>query len=182
MTRQELTQEIERLHPASFSWALSCCRRDREEALEVLQASYLKLLEGQARFEGRSSFKTFLFGVIRRTAAGERRRRALSLLGLERFRRASRDVPPSAQPEEPGEPVDCLRRLRRLDAALARLPRRQREVIELRLQHEMTIEEVAAALSISLGSARVHYARAKVRLRRLLDEELEEKLDEEGGA
>ena len=59
MTREDLTQEIERLHPASFSWALSCCRRDREEAEEVVQASYLKLLSGQARFAGRSSFKTF---------------------------------------------------------------------------------------------------------------------------
>jgi RNA polymerase sigma factor (sigma-70 family) len=166
MTREDLAQEIERLHPASFSWALSCCRRDREEAEEVVQASYLKLLLGQARFAGRSSFKTFLFGVIRRTAAEERRRRALTALGLARWKRSSEEsVPPAAGAEEPGD------RLGRLDIALALLPRRQREVIELRLQHEMTIEEVAEALSISIGSARVHYARAKHRLRRLLDEE-----------
>jgi RNA polymerase sigma factor (sigma-70 family) len=169
MTREDMAQEIERLHPASFSWALSCCRRDREEAEEVLQASYLKLLSGQARFAGRSSFKTFLFGVIRRTALEHRRRRALSVLGLARWARwghsSAESVPPSAEPEGPGD------RLRRLDAALGLLPRRQREVIELRLQHEMTIEEVSGALQISIGSVRVHYARAKERLRRLLDEE-----------
>ncbi len=166
MTREDLAQEIERLHPRSFSWALSCCRRDREEAEEVLQASYLKLLSGQARFGERSSFKTFLFGVIRRTASENRRRRALSALGLARWGRSSAaSGPPSAEAEEPTD------RLRRLDDALARLSRRQREVIELRLQHEMTIEEVSEALQISIGSARVHYARAKERLRRLLDEE-----------
>ena len=165
MTRQDLAQELERLHPASFSWALSCCRRDREEAEEVLQASYLKVLEGRARFEERSSFKTFLFGVIRRTASEQRRRRILQALWLERWGRA---VQPAGAEEEPGDSGD---RLHGLNAALALLPRRQREVIELRLQHEMTIEETASALSISLGSARVHYTRAKERLRRLLGEE-----------
>jgi len=162
MTGQDIAQELERLHSASFSWALSCCRRDREEAGEVLQASYLKVLEGRARFAGQSSFKTFLFGVIRRTASEHRRRRVLQALWLERWGRGMQ--PTSAAEENSGD------LLQGLDAALARLSRRQREVIELRLQHEMTIEEAASALSISIGSARVHYTRAKERLRRLLDE------------
>ncbi len=171
MTEQDLAQELERLHPASFSWALSCCRRDREEAEEVLQASYLKLLEGRARFEGRSSFKTFLFGVIRRTASEQRRRRAFQGRWLELWRRTEDGRGSgSAGPLDPDVPSN---RLGRLDAALALLPRRQREVIELRLQHEMTIEAAATALAISVGSARVHYARAKERLRRLLGEEEE---------
>jgi len=161
-TPQDPGPELERLHPASFSWALSCCRRDREEAEEVLQASYLKVLEGRARFDGRSSFKTFLFGVIRRTAAGQRRRRALQGVWLARF---GRDGEAAAASRGPHGEDD---RLRRLDAALAVLPRRQREVIELRLQHGMTIEAAAETLAISAGSARVHYARAKERLRKLL--------------
>jgi len=168
MTPQDLAQELERLHPASFSWALSCCRRDREEAEEVLQASYLKLLEGSARFDGRSSFKTFLFGVIRRTAAAQRRRRALQGRWLELWGRAA-----DGGGSRTAGPEDSSNRLGRLDAALALLPRRQREVIELRLQHEMTIEAAAGALAISVGSARVHYARAKERLRRLLGKEEE---------
>src|SRR5258705_6909899 len=84
MNIPELTAELERLHCSSFGWALSCCRRDREEAEEVLQASYLKLLEGRARFDGRASLKTFLFGVIRRTASEQRRRPALQFLLLHR--------------------------------------------------------------------------------------------------
>jgi RNA polymerase sigma-70 factor (ECF subfamily) len=166
MNRQDLAQELERLHPASFSWALSCCRRDREEAEEVLQTCYLKVLEGRARFDGRSSFKTFLFGVIRRTVAEQRRRRALNAIWLARWGRTTQEDGVQGAAAEPSGD-----RLRRLDAALAQLPRRQREVIELRLQHKMTIEEAARALSISIGSARVHFARAKERLRRLLGEE-----------
>jgi RNA polymerase sigma-70 factor (ECF subfamily) len=166
MNPQDLAQELERLHPASFSWALSCCRRDREEAEEVLQTTYLKVLEGRARFDGRSSFKTFLFGVIRRTAAEQRRRRAMHALWLARWGHAAKGNGGQGEAADPSGD-----RLRRLDSALVQLPRRQREVIELRLQHEMTIEEAAGALSISIGSARVHFARAKERLRRLLGEE-----------
>ncbi len=65
----DLKAELEQLHSASFGWALNCCRRDADEAEEVLQTVYLKILEGKARFRGESSLKTWLFAVIRKTAA-----------------------------------------------------------------------------------------------------------------
>src|SRR5438552_6535022 len=77
MSPADLTAELEHLHAAAFGWALSCCGWDRTAAEDVLQASYLKLLDGRARFDGRSSFRTFVFGVIARTAREARRRSAL---------------------------------------------------------------------------------------------------------
>ncbi|HYU52111.1 MAG TPA: sigma factor, partial [Gemmatimonadaceae bacterium] len=74
MERAQLDSELEDLHAESFGWALACCGRDREEAEEVLQSAYLKVFAGKARFDGRSTFRTWLFGVIRLTAAEERRR------------------------------------------------------------------------------------------------------------
>src|SRR5882762_9563571 len=74
--------ELERLHGCSFGWALSCCRRDATEAEEVLQTVYLKILEGKARYRGESSLKTWLFAVIRKTAATEYLRRLLRSLTL----------------------------------------------------------------------------------------------------
>ena len=41
----ELRAELEKLHSASYGWALSCCSRQREEAEDVLQTAYLKILE-----------------------------------------------------------------------------------------------------------------------------------------
>ena len=73
MVRDEIEAELERLHADSFGWALSCCARNRSEAEEVLQMVYLKVLDGSARFKGRASFQTWLFGVIRRTALHQRR-------------------------------------------------------------------------------------------------------------
>ena len=50
----ELKDELEGLHTASFGWAVSCCRQNRAEAEEVLQAVYLKILEGKAIYRGES--------------------------------------------------------------------------------------------------------------------------------
>lgn len=158
MTPPAIEDELERLHGAGFAWSLACCGRDREDALDVLQTSYLKVLDGRAKFAGHSSFKTFLFGVIRRTASEVRRRRALRGLLLAEWGRRQADPPPSAAPEE---------RLALL-SALGRLSRRQRQVLTLVFSHGMTIEEAAETLEISIGSSRVHYERGKRRLRELL--------------
>jgi RNA polymerase sigma-70 factor (ECF subfamily) len=65
MDRAELERELERLHGASWGWALACCGRDRGAAEDVLQSAYLKVLSGRARFDGRSAFRTWMFGVVR---------------------------------------------------------------------------------------------------------------------
>jgi RNA polymerase sigma factor (sigma-70 family) len=157
LTRESIEAELERHHRAGFAWALACCGRDREEAEDVLQASYLKLLDGRARYEGRSSFRTFLFGVIRRTASESRRR------GILRRAFAASPRPESPPPAGPGVEERLA-----LVAALGRLPRRQREMVELVFYSGMTVDEAGATLGVSAGSARVHYDRGKKRLARLL--------------
>ncbi len=161
MTETDLEGELERLHASSFRWALCCSRRNREDAQDVLQTSYLKILEGKARFDGRSNFKTFLFGVIRRTAAEHRRRDWLRGLRLARWGRL---VAASSAEPSPDAAAEVSQRRIRLMSALAKLARRQREVLELVFQHDLTIEEAAETIGISVGSARVHYERGKKRL------------------
>ncbi len=166
MTAAELDAELERHHPESFGWARSCCRGNRSEAEDVLQASYLKVLDGRARFDGRSSFKTWLFGVIRLTAAEERRSRL-----LRRWWQA-RPSGPASDPVDPApDPATALERsdtAYRLRAALARLAERQRAVLHLVFYQDLSIQEAAVVLGIAVGTARVHYERGKRRLRRLL--------------
>ena len=162
MNRDDLEDELEKLHGTSYAWALGCCRRDWEEAEDVLQETYLKILDGRARFAGGSSFKTFLFGVIRRTAAEHRRRAWLRRLRLASWSRSAVGVPASPPSVEASHS--------RLHAKLAKLAARQREVIDLVFGHDMTIEQAAGTMGISVGSARVHYERGKKRLRQALGE------------
>src|SRR5438105_7876864 len=65
---QELERELGQLHSESWGWALACCGRDRDLAEEVLQSAYLRIISRRAKFNGDSSFKTWVFGVIRWTA------------------------------------------------------------------------------------------------------------------
>ena len=74
MEISELKEELEKLHQASFGWALNCCRHSRADAEEVLQTVYLKILQGKAVYRGESKLRTWLFAVIRKTAISERRK------------------------------------------------------------------------------------------------------------
>jgi RNA polymerase sigma-70 factor (ECF subfamily) len=158
--------ELERYHRDSYTWALNCCGRDADVAEDVLHDAYVQVLEGRARFDGRSSFKTWLFGIIRRTAARHRRRSLMRRLSLRHSSAARSDHDP--------DPEGTLCRdetRRRLAEALARLPRRQREVMLLVFYHELSISEAAEVMGVSVGSARTHYHRGKQALRRLLQKE-----------
>ena len=164
----ELAEQLEALHPHSFGWALACCGRRREEAEDVLHDVYVKVLGGEARFDGRSALKTWLFGVIRRVATG--RRRMQRLHALLDVRHALRIDGPThaALPDDDAVAADRRARTRR---ALARLATRQSEVLELVFYHDLTIEEAARIMDVSVGTARVHYHRGKERMAALLIEE-----------
>ena len=164
----ELRSELEKLHSASFGWALSCCRRDHAEAEEVLQTVYLKIFEGKAHFRGEASLKTWLFAVIRKTAIGEYRKKLLRNLvftaGTEKRTDAISTADPAPMIFEKSELQKQFRVL------LGKLPPRQREALHLVFYEDLSLSEAADVMGISIGSARQHYERGKKRLREWLSE------------
>ena len=164
----ELEAELERLHCASFGWALSCCRRDRSEAEEVLQTVYLKIIEGKARYRGEASFKTWLFAVIRKTAATEHRKALLRKLTAVVGTAQASDRISSA--EKPDAALELFEAQSRFERALENLPSRQREALHLVFYEDLTLREAAGVMGISIGSARQHYERGKKRLRESLEQ------------
>src|SRR5256712_10937963 len=129
MSPADLTAKLEELHAAAFGWAVSCCGWDRAAAEDVLQATYLKLLDGRARFDGRSTFRTFVFGVIARTAREARRRAALRrwlplaalLLGPEAVDgrpQPAAALRPADETERPGRPLGRVSQRHRHRTAL----------------------------------------------------------------
>lgn len=160
----ELRTQLERAHADCFGWAMACCGRDRDTAEELLQTVYLAVLDGRARYGARSAFRTWLFGVIRRTAASERRKAWLRRLLLTR-EGGSLTAEPLTPPDAAVERDSGSRSLLR---ALARLAARQREVLHLVFYQDLTVDEAAAVMGVTVGSARTHYARGKARLATLL--------------
>ena len=168
MDDQQLRAALEQHHAESYGWALCCCRRDAERAQEALQRTYLKVLQGAARYQGRGSFKTWLFAVIRRTAADERRRDLIRRMRLLRYSRDAGAPEARASPGAAPE-VDELRAA--FLAALEALPARQREVLQLLFYHQLTLAEAAEVMRVSVGSARTHYDRGKKSLRKRLHDQ-----------
>ena len=165
MNRDELEAELSRMHPDAFGWALRCSSGRREEAEDALHAAYFRIIDGKARFDGRSSFRTWLFGVIRRTALEERRKGWLRRVRLERwFERSSGE---GGDRTDPGDLV-ANETAARLKNALGELSRRQQEILHLVFYQELSVQEAAEVLGMPVGTARTHYERGKIRLRAML--------------
>jgi RNA polymerase sigma-70 factor (ECF subfamily) len=167
--------------------------RTRSVAEEVVQETWLAVLSGIDRFEGRSSLKTWLFRILVNKAKtrGVREARTVPFSALapedderavpeERFRGPDNQWPGHwASPPRPLETVPEERLLAReargrIAEALETLPDSQRVVVTLRDVAGWDAEEVCDALGLSEGNQRVLLHRGRAKLRGALERYLEE--------
>jgi len=167
--------------------------RSRAVAEEVVQETWLAVLSGIDRFEGRSSLKTWLFRILVNKAKtrGVREARTVPFSSFEvegdepvvpeeRFRGADDQWPGHwATPPVPLDTVPETRLLagearERIARALETLPESQRVVVTLRDVAGWESEEVCEALGLSEGNQRVLLHRGRAKLRAALEQYLEE--------
>ncbi len=140
-------------------------------AEEVVQDTWLALLRGLDGFEGRSSLKTWLFGILVNQArtTGTREHRSVPVPDPEpavdpaRFDASGGWADPPERWLEAAEGrLEAGKLADRLRALMDELPARQREVVLLRDVEELSSEEVCSVLAISDGNQRVllHRGRA----------------------
>jgi len=165
MDESRVRSLLEQNHIAGYGWALSCCSRDPGLAEDVLQTVYLKVLQGKARYNGRASFRTWLFSVIRKTAADEHRRSFFRRIKLLEYKHQSQQANPRDSSRHGIDPPEVVSLFQE---ALAALPKRQQEVLHLVFYQDLAVQEAAKVMGVSLGSARTHYERGKRRLRESL--------------
>jgi RNA polymerase sigma-70 factor (ECF subfamily) len=178
---------IDRYHNALLRLAMFYVP-SRAVAEDVVQETWLGVLQGLARFEGRSSLKTWIFRILtnRARTRGQREGRWVPFSDLAAAEAGSSETSVDADQFWPADhpawaniwvsyprnwnelPEDRLlsrETLARTQAAIAALPPSQREVITLRDVEGWSAEEVCNVLEISESNQRVllHRARAKVR-------------------
>ena len=163
----------------------------RAVAEEVVQETWLAVVKGLARFEGRSSFKTWVFTILanRARSRGTREQRTVPFTSLESDERTrgvpgDRFQPPTdrwaghwSEPPSPWSDVPTARleseETRNLIFdAIRSLPPQQREVMALRDVEGWDAEEVCSALAISDGNQRVLLHRARGKVRSVLEQNL----------
>jgi len=175
-------QVVLRYHPALVRTAKSFVR-SQSVAEEVAQDTWLAVVRGLASFEGRSSFKTWLFRILinqartrgqreaRTTASGSFLEEDEASVSASRFNDMDHRWPRHwrALPTDWGQlPEDKLASDETrtvIDGAIESLPTNQRQVITLRDMEGFDSREVSTALDLSEGNQRVllHRARSKVR-------------------
>jgi RNA polymerase sigma-70 factor, ECF subfamily len=161
--------------------------RDRASAEEVVQETWLAVLNGIDRFEERSSLKTWLFRILtnRAKTRGQRDGRMVPFSALAG---ASDEPDPSVDPDRflgpdsphpgawaappvawPQEKLLQSETLGVIEMAIDELPEAQRDVILLRDVDGWTPMEVSDALGITDGNQRVLLHRARSRVRAALE-------------
>ena len=162
-------QELIRRYQKKVFRVICGYHRDPEDAMEVLQDTFLKVYLARDTWENRTSFPAWLYRIaINASIDRYRRRDKATMTPLEdimEFQGKKSQVP------APRTPLDRLQqeeRRRLLEAAIRRLPQRQREVLSLRYFGEMQLAEIAEALRCPLGTVKSNLHKAVNSLKVLL--------------
>lgn len=163
---------VRRYHRLMLRVARGYVRSDAV-AEEVVQESWLAVLRGIERFEGRSSFKTWLLRIVanRAMTSGARESRSVpvepSVSGDHFVPEGEPGAGAWASPPEPWPEDRLLAEETRavIERAIAELPPTQAAVVTMRDVEGLSSEEVQEALDITPGNQRVllHRGRQKVR-------------------
>ena len=141
-----------------------------DDAAEVTQETYIRLLRSIRSFRGEAKFSTWLYRVTSSVAITSLRRRARrrNEVPLESEEWQDWHAPASS---EPGAELDRRELAGRLDEALRSLPDGYRAVVVLRDVYGLPLDEVGTQLGISEGAAKVRLHRARQRLKEMLYED-----------
>lgn len=149
----------------------------RAVAEEVTQDTWLAVVRGVERFEGRSSLKTWLFHILmnraRSTAGREQRAGRPDDSVDERFDAAGAwTTPPEPWADRADDRVVAEQLAARVQQLLPQLPDSQRQVVVLRDLEGLPADDVAALVGITDGHQRVLLHRGRTHLRQLLSAEM----------
>lgn len=136
------------------------------EAEEVAQETFLRAHGALAEFRGDAKLSTWLYAItsrlcLNRLASGEGRMSRARAQGLDRLR--------AAEGGEPGADLERSEREAALHRAIAELPEERRIVVVLRDLEGLAYDEIAAALSLELGTVRSRLHRARLDLKEKLE-------------
>jgi RNA polymerase sigma-70 factor (ECF subfamily) len=180
---------IQRYHGSMFKLAMTYVG-DRGVAEDVVQEAWLTCLRSLDRFEGRSSLKTWLFGILVNVARARRRKESRILPFSAFWRRDDSDSRrptvdrsrfgsdgmwsdgPHSWDNIPESKVLGDETLQHVRSAIDALPQKQREVILLRDVAGFDATEVSTALGISPANERVRLHRARAAVRQKLEDYL----------
>jgi RNA polymerase sigma-70 factor (ECF subfamily) len=162
---------IERYQYRLFRYLLSLTG-DRQTAEDVFQETWIRVLERGYQYNGKSKFEPWLFCIARNLVI-DRMRRKKPLVSLESLtdstdRPGGRELAASKE-ISPVESLVKREEKERVAAGLGYLPALLREVLVLRFQEDLMIDEIAAVVSAPLSTVKSRLYRGLEALRQVLE-------------
>jgi len=156
--------------------------RNQEDALDVVQESFIKVHRYIGKFEGNSSFYTWLYRIVANLCIDQLRKakRHRDVEFKDGLRHDGKDEPASdlvPYLARFGDPSDMLRRkeiLAAVETSLEHLSDKHRAVIVMRELQGMSYEEMAQAMKCSKGTIMSRLFHARRNMQKLLTEHLGE--------
>jgi RNA polymerase sigma-70 factor (ECF subfamily) len=147
----------------SLSSALGA--REEASAEDLFQQTWLRVIENIGRYDPRRNFEAWLFTVARNVAIDHLRRRRPG--SLDESAGENPSLGESLPAVTPGalDQILCSERAELVQRALESQLPLYREILSLRFEEEMKLEEIAEVLSIPLGTVKSRLARALEQLR-----------------
>jgi RNA polymerase sigma-70 factor (ECF subfamily) len=134
--------------------------RDQDVACDMVQRTFIRAIENLGELRDPDFFRGWLFRIGMN-------------LALNHLREHARFVSEPAQPTEAAGPglhavLESAEESRVLQHAVARLPDRQRRIVELRVYQELPFSEIAVVMATTANAAKVSYHHAVKKLKRSL--------------
>lgn len=135
---------------------------NHEDASDLAQDAFIRAYRGLHSFKGDSAFSTWLYRVAVNVCLNRVGSRAPRLAALEIADR------PDLRVERADTMLLRRERSAEVRAAIARLPRKQRAALILRVYHELPHEEIAEIVGSSVGAVKANFFHALANLRKFL--------------
>ena len=175
-------ERLMRRHNQSLFRAARSILRDEAEAEDAVQEGYLQAYRAMGTFRGDARLSTWLMRIVVNEALGRSRRtkRGAEVIALDSGAAAlAAEETMSDNPDhEPERQAERAQTRRLIEAKIDALPDLFRTVFVLRAVEEMTVEEVAQALSIPEATVRTRFFRARALLREAMSRDVDSALEE----
>ena len=185
MTEQELVERAKKGDETAFEVLVTdnekriynLCRRltgNPEDAAELTQEAFLNAWRGLSRFQGESSFSTWLYRLASNACIAflrkEKRRQNLSMTATQDDEEEARQVELPDERYAPERELERTEVRQAVAAGLERLTPEHRQVLVMREINGLSYAEIGAVLGLEEGTVKSRIARARNALRKVLTE------------
>jgi RNA polymerase sigma-70 factor, ECF subfamily len=135
---------------------------NHEDASDLAQDVFIRAYRGLHSFKGNSAFSTWLYRIGVNVC--------LNRVGARTLKWTSLDRADQADPHAERADAKILRRERaeEVRAAIARLPKKQRAALILRIYHDLPHDQIAEIVGTSVGAVKANFFHALANLKKLL--------------